>query len=655
MAVGNITNVIPASELPVMSEEEFLANVTTVVVDGSGKLKQIPRPAMFNVISTAVQKGEKGDTGATGPQGPQGPQGPKGDKGDTGPQGPAGTSGTAGTKGDQGFNGWSPVLAIVPRGSEQIVQVVNWTNPDPSATGKPNFPLYVGASGLTTNIDDAINIKGNQGEQGLRGIQGANGANGTNGANGWSPLISLREDETTNLVYFYLESWVGGTGSPPEDVGYISIEGITPEPVEGSDIFSLPFAVDWNTITATPDTLLGYGITDAYTKTESDTLLSDKLDTTATTDDLTEGTTNKYFSENLVRDTNLSGLSFDSSEDVVDTDTVLQAIGKLQAKFDTTSLSFEDIENKPTTFSGYGIEETTDSLEEGSVNKYFTESRVRDSALDGLNLSTATEIVETDNLITALGKLQAQITAGVSTSNTSLEGVTAISDSSEVSDTDNLVTAVAKVQNQIRQIIADESNSLVVDLGGEGYFPYSVTDGTLYTESQVITLIEGDYRILCCGSPTGGSGVEAPVVVRRYDTGDVLVTSNVQSSIVGNYNLGMQGVTERLPGTELVPEGFFIAQGYWRNESGFWESDRDDILKYVFDTALVVSQPAKVLESSTLGDGTGGDLGLSKIITVPSGATLQLTLEIPPSTYAEQDQDPTDMGTGFVWIRQITP
>ena len=34
MAVGNITNVIPASELPVMAEEEFLANVTVAVVDG---------------------------------------------------------------------------------------------------------------------------------------------------------------------------------------------------------------------------------------------------------------------------------------------------------------------------------------------------------------------------------------------------------------------------------------------------------------------------------------------------------------------------------------------------------------------------------------------------------------------------------------------
>ena len=54
MAVGNITNVIPASELPVMAEEELLANVTFVTVDGSGKMKQIPRPALFNTVATSV-------------------------------------------------------------------------------------------------------------------------------------------------------------------------------------------------------------------------------------------------------------------------------------------------------------------------------------------------------------------------------------------------------------------------------------------------------------------------------------------------------------------------------------------------------------------------------------------------------------------------
>ena len=565
MAVGNITNVIPASELPVMTEEEYLSNVNTLAVDGTGKLKQLPRGAMFNLISTVVQRGEKGDTGSNGLTGATGARGEKGDKGDKGDTGATGATGAVGAKGDQGFTGWTPVLSIVPRGAteEEVLQVINWTNPNPSATNKPAFPVYVATTGFTTNISEAVNIKGAQGLQGLQGIQGSNGTNGTNGVNGtngWSPIITLKEDTTTGLVYFYLNSWVGGTGTPPVDIGYISQDGITTEPVVGSDLNSL--------------------------------------------------------------------------------------MGSLE-------LPFSSVKDTPTTLSGYGIVDTTDSLDEGVVNKYFSESRVRYSKLTDLTEATASEIVETDDLITALGKLQAQITAGVGANNTSLDGVSSIADVSEVSDTDNLVTAVAKVQNQIRQIVTDMSNSLVVDMGGEGYFPYSVTDGTLYTESQVVTLTEGDYRILCCGSPTGGLGAEAHVSVKRYDTGVTFIISNVQSAINGNFNIGMQGATVRTSSSSLIPEGAFSPQGHWRNSEGWWETNKDDILKYVFDTAALISQPAKDLGGMNTGGGKGGDLGLSKIITVPPYSTLKLALEIPPSTYSVQNHDPTDMGTGFVWIRKI--
>ena len=262
MAVGNITNVIPASELPVMTEAEYLANVNTLTVDGTGKLKQLPRGAMFNLIATVVQKGDKGDKGDTGLTGATGARGEKGDKGDTGATGAAGATGVTGAKGDQGFAGWTPVLSIVPRGStEEVLQVINWTNPNPLATNKPTFPLYVGSTGLTANIAGAINIKGSQGLQGLQGIQGANGTNGTNGTNGWSPVITLREDTLTNLVYFYLGSWVGGTGTQPTTVGYISQDGVTPEPVVGSDIGSLPLTISFSDIAGKPTTVSGYGIT----------------------------------------------------------------------------------------------------------------------------------------------------------------------------------------------------------------------------------------------------------------------------------------------------------------------------------------------------------------------------------------------------------
>ena len=261
MAIGNVTNVIPASELPVMTEEEFLANVTVITVDGTGKMKQLPRPALFNTISTVVQKGDKGDTGATGLTGARGEKGEKGDKGDKGDAGLNGAQGIQGIQGAQGFSGWTPILTIVPRGSDEVLQVVNWTNPNPSATNKPSFPVYVAATGFTTNIAEAINIKGSIGTQGIQGIQGANGTNGVNGNNGWSPVITLREDTVTNLVYFYLDSWIGGTGTSPTTLGYISSSGVTVAPVAGSDIGSLPLTIAFSDVTGKPTTLGGYGIT----------------------------------------------------------------------------------------------------------------------------------------------------------------------------------------------------------------------------------------------------------------------------------------------------------------------------------------------------------------------------------------------------------
>lgn len=54
---------------------------------------------------------------------------------------------------------------------------------------------------------------------------------------------------------------------------------------------------------------------------------------------------------------------------------------------------------------------TTDDVPEGAVNKYFTETRVLETILDGLTISPNSPIVDTDNIIEAFGKLQAQINA----------------------------------------------------------------------------------------------------------------------------------------------------------------------------------------------------------------------------------------------------
>jgi len=57
----------------------------------------------------------------------------------------------------------------------------------------------------------------------------------------------------------------------------------------------------------------------------------------------------------------------------------------------------------------------TDDVGEGVTNLYFTAARVRDAVLTGLSTATNAIISATDSVLAAFGKLQAQITANLST------------------------------------------------------------------------------------------------------------------------------------------------------------------------------------------------------------------------------------------------
>ncbi len=57
----------------------------------------------------------------------------------------------------------------------------------------------------------------------------------------------------------------------------------------------------------------------------------------------------------------------------------------------------------------------TDDVGEGVTNLYFTATRVRDAVLTGLSTATNAIISATDSVLSAFGKLQAQITANLST------------------------------------------------------------------------------------------------------------------------------------------------------------------------------------------------------------------------------------------------
>ena len=66
------------------------------------------------------------------------------------------------------------------------------------------------------------------------GGQGLPGSNGSDGDTGWSPILATVSDGERRVLQ--VNSWTGGTGTPPAAGGYIGGTGIVPDIASAIDI-----------------------------------------------------------------------------------------------------------------------------------------------------------------------------------------------------------------------------------------------------------------------------------------------------------------------------------------------------------------------------------------------------------------------------------
>lgn len=95
----------------------------------------------------------------------------------------------------------------------------------------------------------------------------------------------------------------------------------------------------------------------------------------------------------------------------------------------------------------------TDDITEGSTNFYFTDSRVRNTFLTGLDLATNAVISATDSVLSALGKLQKQISDLFSNQRYQF-----------VSDSNTTYTVPASAVTENGRTIIDLSNSSLTSI-----------------------------------------------------------------------------------------------------------------------------------------------------------------------------------------------
>lgn len=295
-----------------------------LVIETAGNTPQDPPQA---VKWTDAIQGPKGDTGATGPAGPQGIQGiqgetgnagatgPAGPKGDTGPQGVQGIQGPKGDKGDTG-----PAGPVGPKGDKgdagSGVEIVGTL---PAGSPAPSNPLegqmwiaggnlsgwvtavagdgIVFTNGTWTNVgpirgpvgpagaEGPQGPQGNDGPQGVQGIQGPKGDTGATGPAGPSDWNAIPNKPTTISGYGitnaytkievdgFLNAKQNASASLSAIAALAGTSGLLRK--TGANTWALDTAVyltsvSWSEIASKPTTISGFGISDAYTKTQSD-------------------------------------------------------------------------------------------------------------------------------------------------------------------------------------------------------------------------------------------------------------------------------------------------------------------------------------------------------------------------------------------------
>lgn len=200
-----------------------------------------------------------------------GTQGPAGTSGINGTNGLNGTNGTNGTNGVDGDDGREVQLQVTGTHVQwRYVGSVSWTNliALTTLTG-PQGPA--GADGVdgTNGSDGADGNDGAPGAPGIDGIDGTNGTdgidgtNGTDGIDGWSPVLAIATDGARRVAQ--VVDWVGGAGAKPATGSYVGAAGFEALIANGVDIRGASGSGTGDFVKATDDT-----------------------------DDITEGTTNKF-------------------------------------------------------------------------------------------------------------------------------------------------------------------------------------------------------------------------------------------------------------------------------------------------------------------------------------------------------------------------
>ena len=218
---------------------------------------------------------------------------------------------------------------------------------------------------------------------------------------------------------------------------------------------------------------------------------------------------------------------------------------------------------------------------------------------------------------------------------TTLSGLDLATVSGAISANDSVLVALAKLQKQLNSVGVHTHNG-ITDIGGEGYYPFDVTDGTLYTTSQTITVPVGYYRLV-----SSGLNHDDRTHVDRDDVSNVIVKRKLTSqTLLSNQYSVYEFVAAAIPATTKIGVGGWVDDTVSSKKA----------LTYLFTQAPVIAKGANSLSQNSNSGGSSGSLAVSQLYHFTEPTELTLTIGVP---YDDAFYDLATVGTGFVWIRQV--
>lgn len=238
-----------------------------------------------------------------------------------------------------------------------------------------------------------------------------------------------------------------------------------------------------------------------------------------------------------------------------------------------STAAFDDLFDFGTSSALVSGVSTTDSLPEGSTNLYFTQARVRATPLTGLSLASSSDITASDTVLSAMGKLQAQLD---SVSVTLAGDVTGPSGTNTVALVGGkTASAVATSVDDTQAATSSNTASTIVKRDASGNF----TAGTITADS--ITKASGTLNLGTTASTINLGGVSSTVVIQGTLLSEEVTNLEVTDKLITINNGGAAGSAS---GTGIEFEEDGLITGYVKTSS-----DRNSVEVKAPNTAGVAS------------------------------------------------------------------